>query len=39
VQAGCDDRKPGGRPAAMDKDTAADFLREFMAEIRREGYV
>jgi hypothetical protein len=39
VQAGCDDRKPGGPPAAMDKDKAAEFLREFMAEIHTEGCV
>ena len=32
VKAGCDDRKPGGRPAAMDKDKAAEYIRILMTE-------
>ncbi|KAK0113534.1 hypothetical protein ONS95_013785 [Cadophora gregata] len=32
VKAGCDDRKPGGRPVAMDKDKAAEYIRIFMTE-------
>ncbi|KAE8440622.1 hypothetical protein EG329_007024 [Mollisiaceae sp. DMI_Dod_QoI] len=37
VKAGCDDRKKSGRPAAMDKDKAAEYLRELMAETHRAG--
>lgn len=37
VKAGCDDRKKGGRPAAMDKDKATEFLRNMMAEIHKTG--
>ncbi|KAH9219249.1 hypothetical protein DL95DRAFT_457706 [Leptodontidium sp. 2 PMI_412] len=32
VKAGCDDRKPSGRPAAMDKDKAAEYIRILMTE-------
>ena len=37
VKAGCDDRKPGGRPAAMDKDKAADYIRILMTEAQCAG--
>lgn len=32
VKAGCDDRKPGGRPTAMVKDEAAEYIRILMTE-------
>jgi transposase len=37
VKAACDDRKRGGRPAAKDKDKAAEYLRDLMAETHRTG--
>ncbi|KAL2061382.1 hypothetical protein VTL71DRAFT_7655 [Oculimacula yallundae] len=37
VKAGCDDRKVGGRPAVMDKDKAADYLRILMTEAHCAG--
>lgn len=36
-QAGCDDRKKGGRPVAMDKEKAAEYLRDLIAETHRTG--
>ncbi|KAG4439940.1 hypothetical protein IFR05_004566 [Cadophora sp. M221] len=37
VKAGCDDRKPGGRPAAMDKEKAAEYIRILMTEAHCAG--
>lgn len=37
VQAGCDDRQKGGRPPVIDKDKAAEWVRDLVAESHRTG--